>query len=150
MPHRQPQALALRVLSHQRQAVGAGGAEAGPGADAVELCQPGHVVDGALEHLRQHPALHLRVDGAELARGADEQLPGGTRLDIARHRWAAGVVSTGDVTQFDQGVSDGGGVAIGDQQVALLRLDRQFRAQFDGLDTVGEDHRPGPQPAPVI
>ena len=106
MTDRQPQALALWMLTHQRQAIRAGSAKTGPGADAIESRQPRHVLGRALEHFRQHPAFDLRIGGAELPRGADEQLPGRTRLDIAGRRGALGVMGAGDVTQFHQGVGD--------------------------------------------
>ena len=61
-----------------------------------------------------------------------------------------GVVGTGDVTEFHQGVGDLAGVAVGDQQVAFLRLDRQLRAELVGLDAVGQNHRFGAQPVAVV
>src|SRR3546814_6408501 len=88
------------MFTEQRQAVRAGGAKAGPGADAVELGQAWHVIDGALQHLRQHPRFDFRVGGIELPRGADEQLAGWAWLDIGGGRRASGVVRAGDVTQL--------------------------------------------------
>ena len=46
----------------------------------------------------------------------------------------------GDVTQLHQLVLHGAGVTVGDEQVALLGLDGQLRAEAGGVDACGQHH----------
>ncbi len=149
MADRQPQARLRRVLAKQRQAVRSGSAEAGPGTDRIEAGEPRQVVQGTPQHARQHRAFHLRVERVELPRGAEEDLPGGARLGVEGYRGTAAGVGAADIAEFHQLMAEGAGIAVGDQQVAFLRADRQLRAQLAGMDAVGQHQRLGAQPAAV-
>ncbi|MNF70855.1 hypothetical protein D3C84_527850 [compost metagenome] len=59
-------------------------------------------------------------------------------------------MGAGDITQFHQRVGDLAGIAVGDQQVAFFRLDRQLGAQVVGLDAVGQYDCLSAQPLAVI
>ena len=146
MADRQPQAGLLRMLAEQRQAVGGGGAKTGPAADGIHPGQRRQVVEGAAQQARQHRPLDLGIEAVELPRGAEQDLPGRPRLGVEGHRGAVVGVGTGGVTQLDQLVVDTAGVAVGDEQVALLRADRQLRTELAGVDATCQHHELGLQP----
>nr|GEU28650.1 HTH-type transcriptional regulator PtxR, putative [Tanacetum cinerariifolium] len=125
----QPQAAPRCRRADQRQAVRRGRAQAGPAAQHVQLSQRRRKSGRVAQHLAQHVGFDLWVDRVELARGTDQDLAGGARLQIEGHRIAAGRMRALDVPEFHQLVMHETRIAVGDGDVSLLGLHGQLRQQ---------------------
>ncbi len=80
---------------------------------------------------------------AELARGADQNLPGGPRLHIEGHAGVVGSMRRIRIAQFQQLMPDQPRVPVGNHQMALARAQRQLGQQLRQGHTAGHQHRPG-------
>ena len=80
---------------------------------------------GAIEHLRQQGQIQLALAVIKLTRRANQQLAGGPRLKVKRHRGAA-AMGAGAVTQLNQLVLHPRPVAIGNRQLAFFRSQPVF------------------------
>ncbi|KGC40056.1 hypothetical protein DO73_4430 [Burkholderia pseudomallei] len=139
MPEREPHAAPRRMLAEQRQAVGARRAKARPRADAVQAGERGQIAERAPQHPREHGRLDARVFGVELPRRADQQLPRRPRLHVERDRRAVARVRARRVAELDELVRHPRRIAVGDQQMALLRPQRQLGHERARGDAVRDD-----------
>jgi hypothetical protein len=108
---------------------------AGPDTRGGQLAQRGHIFKGAVEHAIQNRLIHAILFGVELARRADQDLAGFSRLDIECHGIFADAVSAFEVAKLDDLMMHKPGVAVGDDEVSL---------SFADGEAGGESRRPWP------
>lgn len=133
---------AVGIRADEREAVGGGGAEAGPGADDLEVDEAGHVLDGAAEHAGEQFGADFGRVVAVLARAADEELAGGAGLDVEGDAFVRMAVGAFEIAELDELMVQEAGVAIGDGEVALARLDGEIGEQAGDAGAAGEDREP--------
>ncbi|MNT29558.1 hypothetical protein D3C72_1653070 [compost metagenome] len=143
MAQRQPKPGARRVRTDQGQAVGRGGADAGPGADEVHAGQARQEVDGPLDHARQQRGINVGIGLSDLAGRADQQLPGGPGLHIECDGGAVALLGAGHIAKLDQLMADARRVAVGDGQMAFFGGERQVVAKAGGRHARRQHDGPG-------
>ncbi|EDT38099.1 hypothetical protein BamMEX5DRAFT_6127 [Burkholderia ambifaria MEX-5] len=127
------------MFAEQRQAVGARATKARPCANPVQVGQIRQIAGRTAQHAREHRRLDTRVLRVELARRADQQLAGRPRLHVERDGRAVARVRARRIAELDELVRHLARVAVGDQQMALLRAQRQFGQQRARGDAVRDD-----------
>src|SRR5271170_3795691 len=114
MPGRQKYELVSSPRPDQRKLVGSSGTKSRPGSYRRQLRQARRVLLRALQHARQHGAIHLFVLRAILPRRTDENLTGAARLHIERYRIAARGMSALQIAEFHQLMPHESGIAVSD------------------------------------